>query len=403
MGCARNRHRMTERLLALRGPLAVLAAIQFVSSLGIAIMLPLIPLYALSLGASPLVLGLLTAAFAITNALGQFATGHLVDRFGPRRFIRAGIGGYAAANALIAAATDAAQLVAFRSIAGLAGGANLVSTRVYVAQVADPARLAFVNGALSAAASAGTVIGPAVGGLVAAASDLHVPFAIVALTSGIAFAGSLRLRPVAPRPTEPGAGTEAPPYGRPVLVLLASNLFLLIGFGGFITTYAPFTTERLGWSIAEVGLIWSLFGLGDITLGPWLGHLADRTGRRRMAMAAVVPIAFFGLGVVLALPRPILYGLTILTGGGLTAFNGSWFALLTAAVPAARRGRVFGTVSAVSNAGTVIGAVAASAIWQALDLRGGLVLSSAACLAAGGALLLFPRPESERQVQPAVT
>src|SRR6266542_4470194 len=366
MGCARNRRRMRERLLARRGPLAVLAAIQFVSSLGIAIMLPLIPLYALSLGASPLVLGLLTAAFAITNALGQFATGHLVDRFGPRRFIRAGIG-------------------------------------VYVAQVADPARLAFVNGALSAAASAGTVIGPAVGGLVAAASDLHVPFAIVALTSGIAFAGSLRLRPVAPRPTEPGAGTEAPSYGRPVLVLLASNLFLLIGFGGFITTYAPFTTERLGWSIAEVGLIWSLFGLGDITLGPWLGHLADRTGRRRMAMAAVVPIAFFGLGVVLALPRPILYGLTILTGGGLTAFNGSWFALLTAAVPAARRGRVFGTVSAVSNAGTVIGAVAASAIWQALDLRGGLVLSSAACLAAGGALLLFPRPESERQVQPAVT
>ena len=381
---------MNSRLTAVRGPVGVLAAISFVSQLGIAIMLPLIPLYALSLGATPIVLGLLTASFSVASAIGQLVTGYLIDRLGPRRFIRAGIGGYALMNGLIASVTSAAALIAFRSLAGLSAGANLVSTRVYVAGVTDPKRLAFTNGILSAAASAGSVIGPAIGGLVAAASNLSVPFAIVASTSAIAFFASLRLPPVPPRHVAPGPAAQARSYGRPVLILLAANFFLLMGFGGFITTYAPFATTRLGWSITEVGLIFSIFGLGDITLGPWLGHLADRTGRRRMAMLASLPIALFGIGIVIGLPRPVLYAITFVTGGGLTAFNGSWFALLTSVVPAERRGRVFGTVSAVSNAGTVIGAIGASIIWQALDLSGGLILASAACLAAGGMFFFLP-------------
>src|SRR5439155_2476284 len=47
------------RIRSLGPALPVLAAISFVSQLGIAIMLPLLPLYGLSLGASPLQLGLM--------------------------------------------------------------------------------------------------------------------------------------------------------------------------------------------------------------------------------------------------------------------------------------------------------------------------------------------------------
>lgn len=47
-------------------------------------MLPLIPLYAISLGAAPFQLGLLTSAFALANAVAQFGAGLVVDRMGPR-------------------------------------------------------------------------------------------------------------------------------------------------------------------------------------------------------------------------------------------------------------------------------------------------------------------------------
>src|SRR5712692_6281855 len=105
-------------VLQVRGPLLVLAVIAFVSAMGISIMLPLLPLYGLSLGATPLQLGLITSAFAVAQSIGQFGIGFFIDRAGPRRFILAGTGLYAVANGLIATAPTAVLLVAYRSLAG---------------------------------------------------------------------------------------------------------------------------------------------------------------------------------------------------------------------------------------------------------------------------------------------
>ncbi|TMG39960.1 MAG: MFS transporter, partial [Chloroflexi bacterium] len=175
-----------------------------------------------------------------------------------------------------------------------------------------------------------------------------------------------------------------------VVALLLANFGLLVAFGAWITSYAPFATTRLGWTTFDVGIIFTIFGIGDITLGPWLAHLADRTGRRRIGILATIPITAFGLALVLGMPRLVVYAVSFVTGSGLTAFNASWFALLTEQVPAARRGRVFGVVSAVGNLGTVTGAIAASLLWQYLDLALGLYLASAATALAGVALLFVP-------------
>jgi MFS family permease len=376
----------------LRGPLLVLAVISFVSSMGISIMLPLLPLYGLHLGASPLQLGLITSAFAIANSVGQLGAGLLIDRYGSRRFILAGTGTYAVANALIATAPNALALIAYRALAGFGAGTNLVSTRLYIAEIADPARMAFTNSVLSAANSAGNVVGPAFGGLIAVATDLRAPFVIVAITSGLAFvAATLRPRP------RPHAGTiardaaaPASALNRGVFALLVANFMLLLAFGAWVTTYAPFATTRLGWTTFDVGIIFTIFGIGDITLGPMLGHLADRTGRRRIAVLATIPITVFGLALVLGLPRLVIYAISFLTGSALTAFNASWFALLNEQVRAARRGRVFGTVSAVGNVGTVAGALGAATLWQSIDLALGLYLASAATALAGVAILFVP-------------
>ena len=392
---------MIQRLRENGSPaLAVLATISFVSSLGISIMLPLLPLYALSLGASPLQLGLMTSGFAVANGVAQFASGFLMDRYGARRFVVAGIGTYAAANLLIATAPTAIALIGYRVIAGLGGGINMVATRLYISQTAEQASLAFFNSIVSAANSAGSVLGPGFGGLVAAGGDLRAPFFIVAGTSALAFVAALFLPRPKAAPHE-GAATAAAGgrvWNRTIFILLAGNLLLLIGFGGWITSYAPFVTTRLGWSTFDVGIIFTIFGIGDITLGPWLGHLADRTGRRRMAVIASFPIFLFGFIVFFGLPKPFFYAISFVTGAALTAYNASWFALLTNAVPAARRGRVFGVVSAVAQTGTVIGALGATAIWQLTDVGGGLILSSTAALCAGLVLLLLPA-----EVRPAAS
>jgi MFS family permease len=396
-------------------PLALLAAMAFITQLGVAVMLPLLPLYATQLGASPTVLGLLTAAFGVTNAIGQLTGGFLAERFPARRLVPTGIGVYAAANVLIATAAAAVPLVAFRALAGLGAGLNQVAERLYVTQVTASARRAFANGVLSAAGAAGSVAGPAIGGLLAAVSDLRVPFILVGVTSALATGAALFLpRPrresVTATPDLAGAAegmpaltaadasdapSTAPLARRPLAILLVSNLALMSGFGAFITTYAPFATANLGWSKAEVGIVFSMFGLGSVVLGPWLARRADRTGRRRMAIVGVIPVVAFTLALALALPRPVLYATAIVGGGGLTAFEASWFALLAGATDDGRRGRAFGFVTAVSNLGIVVGAMLAAQAWELVDIRLGVILPSISLALAGATLLAYPSDRRE--------
>jgi MFS family permease len=147
---------------------------------------------------------------------------------------------------------------------------------------------------------------------------------------------------------------------------------------------------NLGWSKAEVGIVFSMFGLGSVALGPWLARRADRTGRRRMAMLGIIPVVAFTLALALALPRPVLYATAIVGGGGLTAFEASWFALLAGATDDGRRGRAFGFVTAVSNLGIVVGAMVAAQAWEHVDIRLGVILPSISLALAGATLLAYP-------------
>jgi len=376
--------------------LGVLALVGFISQVGIGVMLPLLPLYATELGAEPRVLGLLTGSFALTNAVGQVATGFLSERFGARRMMSGGMGLYATMNALIATAVSAPWLLAWRSTAGFGGGAMIVAERIYVAQVTRPERRAFANGIISAAQSAGTVAGPAVGSVAAAIGGLRAPFVLVAVTSGIALVGTLFLPSPATRSSQRERTDEAAPepiqFGA-LAALLVANLALLASYGAFITTYAPLATGRLGWSIVDVGLAFSSLGAGSIVLGPWLAHLGDRIGRRRIALAAPVPIGAFGLGLVAGLPQVAVIGLAFLAGGGLTAFSASWYALLAETAGERRLERTFGVISAASTAGIVVGALGAAELWSRVDIVAGMLLASTTPLLACVAMLAF-RPRA---------
>jgi MFS family permease len=278
------------RAAALLGrALALLVVMAFVSNLGVGLMGPLIPLFGTSVGATPAQLGLVTSAFALTNTVGAIGAGLLVKRFGSRAFIQSGIATYAGANVLIAAARGVGSLLFGRGLAGLGSGVGMVSRRIYVAQTTDPKRLAFANGVLSAADSAGQVAGPAVGGVLVAMADLRLPFVLVAATSGFAFLGSLLLpRAMESAPAEAAAEAAGPQsmVNRATVLLLVGQFCVLAGYGAVITVWSPFATGVLGWPVLQVGIVFSVFGLGSVALGPWLSDVADRTSRRRVAASA---------------------------------------------------------------------------------------------------------------------
>jgi MFS family permease len=405
-------------------PIAILASISFISNLGVSIMLPLLPLFAVQVGATPGELGLMVSIFAVTQTIGQLGSGAMIGRISPRRQMPLGQASYAAANFLIATATSAVPLIAFRALAGFGGGLSIIAERLYIARVADRAKLAFTNGIVSAAGSSGSVLGPTIGAILAI--NLRVPFIVVGCTATVAAIAAILFLPaepavgrgVAPATPPPplpestetvpavaaavdaAAGPPAAPSRwvrvRPLFVLSLWNLAFSAAYGGWITTFGPFSTANLAMSPGGVSLIFAAFGVGSILFGPPLARIADRRGRRRMvALGTVLVLAFFGAALLRA-PQPVVYLVAALSGGGLAAAQSSWFALLSVATDGARRGRSFGYVTALSNLGVIVGASLASQVWERVGLAEGLATASIFLVLAALSLLLVPSDHQPR-------
>ena len=110
------------------------------------------------------------------------------------------------------------------------------------------------------------------------------------------------------------------------------------------------------------------------------GLLADRLGRRRVLMVALITGAVGNL-VVLSAPSPVVYMLGMaITGIGLGAVYGAAFGYMAAVVPKERMAGAMGVFTAVVMAGTVVftfvGGSLASSHW-----RTAFLLIPAACVA----------------------
>jgi MFS family permease len=373
--------------------LGLLAGLSFVGQLIVSSMLPIVPVFAQQLGATPILLAAMVSISAVASAGGQILGGAAAIRIGARRLLPVGFAAYGAATLLTALATVAGPVVALRGVTGLGSGVFIIGERLYVRQVVDGARLAFGNGLVQAAAAVGLIVGPLLGGVIADASTLKTTFVLIGM--GSLFVAVIAWRLPSRRHLDsvdaslPGASFAVDPRVLPSLFLAA--LALAAGYGSFITTFAPFVTDELRWTAAQTGLAFSLFGLGNVVGAPWLGGLADRRGRRLVGSLATIPLVALAGALILPTPTILLYLLALIAGIGLAGFNASWYALLGAATGGPEGGRAFGTVAGLSSLGAVVGALLAGRLWESVDIRTGMVVTVLA-MAAAGLILAASRP-----------
>ena len=142
--------------------LSVLIAVAFVDMLGFAMIFPLLPFYALDLGISPQSIGLIIASFSIAQLLSAPLWGRVSDRYGRRPALLIGLLASAVSFVVFAFADSFTLLLASRVIQGAGGGTTGV-LHAYVADTVSPKDRARSLGWISAATSAGTMIGPVIG------------------------------------------------------------------------------------------------------------------------------------------------------------------------------------------------------------------------------------------------
>src|SRR5215471_10184661 len=104
------------------GKLVILMVTAFMDMVGNLMILPLLPFYAKSLGASGFVVGLLVSSFAIAQLLASPGWGRFSDRYGRRPALLIGLTASAIAYVIFAYANTLWLLFLSRLVQGAGGG-----------------------------------------------------------------------------------------------------------------------------------------------------------------------------------------------------------------------------------------------------------------------------------------
>lgn len=293
-----------ETVLSLYFPAAIL-------SLGTGIAAPALPVYARSFDISFGVATLVVIVNQIGAAAATLPTGWLVDHVGRRRVLLAGPLLEAVSALLIAQAHSFPELLVYRFMGGWAQQMWMLARLAIITDVgAQRQRGRQITGMMTMD-SAGRLLGPAVGGFLAAAWDIRVPFVAFAILSLLSIIPSFKLvQETAPSRSDREAARGASNFQNlsallifPVLMLFVAQAFASLTrgtlFGGTLNLYAVYA-YNIG--PETIGIIATIAGAIGIPITLAAGFLMDRFGRK----ASVVP-GFSLLGGALALMAATAY------------------------------------------------------------------------------------------------
>ena len=369
-----------------RRALATLFGVIIIDLIGFGIVMPILPYYAKSLDASPLVLGLLLAVYpAFQFALGP-VWGRVSDRIGRRPVILVTIAGTAASLALLGFADSLAWLFAAR-IAGGVFGANISVATAYITDVTDEQERTRWMGLVGASFGVGFVLGPAIGGALAPNLDgswpaqavfgdtvagwvapfgFGFPVLVAAAMAAVNLAFAARTLAEPERHTAPERGQSRLEVLRDSAVarLCAVNLVYSLAVTQLESIFAYFMIDRFDYQALQVAFI--LVGMGVLMAGIQGGAirpLVARYGERRIALVGFGAMAF----AFVAIPIAPTVGWTLVplavSAIGRGIGQPPMMGLVSLATTESNRGAVMGTFQSAASLARVFGPALAGAVY----------------------------------------
>ena len=349
-------------------PLLIIFLTILVNLVGFGIIIPLLPFYAQTFGASPLAIGLLFASFSIAQLVASPLLGHWSDTWGRRPVLILSLLGTVVSFVMMALAHSLAMLFAARIVDGLSGG-NITTARAYIGDIATDENRAKYFGLLGAAFGLGFVVGPALSALFAHVSYTAPIWAAAAITLLATLLAWVWL----PETVHRVAATAGSPWKalrelgarRHLRVLFAVDFLYWASFAVYQTTFALFGARRFGFDATHIGYTLAAFGvLGVIVQGALVGSVVKRLGEKRTLIIGLVLAALSWGGSALAHSVPVFLLMLVPSAFGLGFCNPSLVSLVSAAAGKHEQGRVQGAAGALESLGRTIGPVWGNGLLQ---------------------------------------
>ncbi len=333
--------------------------------------------------------GLVTLARMLPSAVGAPVLTAIADRVPRERFlaVASAVHALALGGAAICLTVEAAPVVVYV----LAVGATVAFTVFRPVHAALLPLLCTTTKELTSAnvvsglvGAVAAFAGPALGGVLLAASDAGAAFFTAAGLSAVAVALLVRIR--YPGPTRAPGPRRARRVRREAiegLTAVARHRDLRLVFGaalaqtfvrgalGVFTVVVAF--ELLGSGESGVAVLTAALGAGGI-VGSFAGSLL--VGSRHMGRWLVVALAMWGAPIALLAgtsATPAAFGLVAVVGLANSVFDVPVFTLPVRLVSDAVLARVFGVLESMVALGVAVGSAATPALVGLLGLRGALV------------------------------
>ncbi|WP_245820263.1 MFS transporter [Marinobacter lutaoensis] len=308
-----------------------------------------IPLYALELGATPVLVGMILCAPYLLPLVLAIPLGGLITRLGGRRVIIAGACGMAAGPWVILLLPGFSGLIVAQLIIGVAHILMVLAAQSIISGLGHGKALERYFGWYTTCLSGGQLVGPLLAGWLIDASGARLSFAVmgaialIGILSGFFLTGSARV----------GQSTEKSLLGyRAQARLLRTNpgvkisialtvavMFALGAHGSFLPVYL----ESLAVSATTIGALVSLRALCAMAIRPFMSSVIEWLGGRAAAMVWSSVVVALGLMLTGLTGNVYLLGvLAVLVGVGSGISQPLSMVVLAEHVSAAQRSSALG-------------------------------------------------------------
>lgn len=292
-----------------RNVLLVVGLAVFIDMFIYGLIVPILPMYATSLGISQTEIGLLFSSYAITLFIATPFLGMISDRIGRKAPLLFGLIGLCVTTLLFIFATSFWMLVLARSLQGIAAAATWTAGLALLAEIHPEAERGKAMGLALSGQAAGTLLGPTIGGWLYEWGGYQLPFlvaAALALLDGIMRITLLK--------NVPDSHSEASPS--PLRVIRNKSLLIIAGvvmIGAMIPTVLeptlPFHLSQVfGASPGVIGLLFAVPTISYGLFAPLIGSHSTTIGHKKMITMGIMLVA-----IVLPL-HAIANGLWLITG-----------------------------------------------------------------------------------------
>jgi len=359
-----------------RGAILLLMLNIFIVFMGIGLVIPILPKFMDLLHINGRTIGLMVAAFSLSQLLFSPIAGRLSDRIGRKPIIIVGMLIFAISEWMFGAANSTVILFAARILGGVGAALIMPAVLAYAADVTTAHERGQGMGFINAAITTGFIIGPGVGGLVAQLG-VRAPFYGAAIAGLVAATITFFLLPKAqkmesnvelkandskqnlPLWKQLALSVREPYFVSLIIIFIAS-----FGLANFETIFTLFVDDKFGFDTLDIAYIITFGSIaGAVVQATIFGLILNKFGEFKVITLCLLGSAVFIILTLFVHKYWLIFAVTFLVFLAMDILRPALGTLMSK-MTVNQQGYVAGLNSAYTSLGNILGPIVAGSLYD---------------------------------------